>query len=489
MTINLLNEDLQIRENRLGSITGYHGSAKDLSNCSRKSVLNDRERSFTQCSSCSSGTAICQLAMIQDAVVINHAPLGCSGDFPEFNFINRTGQIKRKMKLKNVRLISTNLREKDMIYGGNEKLEKTIKEAYERYNPKAIFVTTSCGSGIIGDDVNGAVEKAESELGIPIVPIFCEGFRSKIWATGFDAAYHGILKKIVKPPKNKSNNIINIINFWGDDYFSNLFEKLGLIPNYIVPFTTITQLEKLSEAAATIQVCSTLGTYFSTALEQEFGVPEVKSPPPYGILGTDIWLRELGNIVGKEKEVEELIISEKQRIEEELQDLRNKLKGKKAFVAAGAVHGHSIISVLKELGIQVAGACTWHHDPILDNRDETSDSLKHVVDTYGDIQLTVCNKQSFEMVNLLNRVEPDIFIVRHSGMSIWGAKLGIPTMLIGDEQFGLGYQGIINYGQKIYDMITNSSYVKNLSKYTKLPYTKWWLEQDPFYFLGGNAGE
>jgi nitrogenase molybdenum-iron protein alpha chain len=91
------------------------------------------------------------------------------------------------------------------------------------------------------------------------------------------------------------------------------------------------------------------------------------------------------------------------------------------------------------------------------------------------------------MVNLLNRLRPDIFIVRHNGMAVWGAKLGIPTFLMGDEHFGLGYEGLLNYGRKILDSITNPAFVQNLARHTRLPYTEWWLAQQPFSFLGEEA--
>jgi nitrogenase molybdenum-iron protein alpha chain len=132
----------------------------------------------------------------------------------------------------------------------------------------------------------------------------------------------------------------------------------------------------------------------------------------------------------------------------------------------------------------VVGGCTWHHDQFFDNQDCRADSLRHLLDNYGSIRFSVCNKQSFELVNQLNRLRPDVFIVRHHGMSIWGAKLGIPTFLMGDEHFGLGYQGIVNYGQKIADTIANPAYVKNLAKYSKLPYSQWWLQQESSAMLG-----
>ena len=134
------------------------------------------------------------------------------------------------------------------------------------------------------------------------------------------------------------------------------------------------------------------------------------------------------------------------------------------------------------------GAAIFHHDPIYDNGDPESDALDHVVKTYGDIpNYNVCNKQAYELVNILNRVRPDIMIARHGGMTVWGAKLGIPSLLIGDEQFGFGYQGILNYAERILETLDSREFVTNLSKHSSMPYTKWWLEQNPFSFLGGNS--
>ncbi|MHC6180486.1 nitrogenase component 1 [Clostridium sp. JNZ X4-2] len=490
MSINIKSPEVEIRESRLGSITGFGGSAKELCSKSKSGKLCEKRRSFSQCLGCSSGNALCQLVMIQDAVVINHAPIGCSADFQDYNFTNRVGQRKRKLPLKNARLLNTNLKEKDMVYGGIFKLEKTIEEAYKRFKPKAIFVTTSCASGIIGDDVEEVTDEAEKKLGIPVVFVACEGFRSRIWTTGFDAAYHGILRKIVKPPVKRREDMVNVINFWGSDIFTDLFEQIGLKPNYIVPFSTIAQLEGISEAAATVQICPTLGTYLAAGLEQEYGVPEVKAPPAYGIKGADMWFRELGKVTHREKEVEKLIKSQKDKIAHELEELRSKLKGKRVYVTAGAAHGHSLIALLKDLHMEVVGAAIFHHDPCYDNMDPKSDSLGYVVENYGDVKnFNICNKQPFELVNILNRLKPDLLVARHGGMSSWGPKLGIPTFLMGDEQFGLGYEGLINYGNKIVDVLASKEFVKNIAAHCELPYTDWWLKQDPYSFLGGGHSD
>ena len=485
--VNLNTPEVPVRELRLGSITGFAGTAAGLVSCSNAGGMKDGSRSFSQCMGCSSGNAFCQLSMITDAAMVNHAPVGCAGDFFGYNFVYRVGQMERDLPPVIGRYFNTNIEEMDTVFGGARKLEATIRLAFERAKPNAIFVTTSCASGIIGDDVESVTNKMTRELGIPVVTCFCEGFKSKIWTSGFDSAYHSIVRKIVKPPEKKTNKV-NIINFWGSDVFSGLLNKLGYEADYIVPFSTVAQLERISEAAATIQICPTLGTYLGAALEQVYGVPEIKAPIAYGLAGTDAWMRELGRVLDHVQEIEEIIAVEKAAVLPKLAEYRARLTGTTCYITAGSAHGHALIALLRELGIDVQGAAIFHHDPVYDNGDPAADMLDHTVKTYGDVpNYNVCNKQAYELANILNRVRPDLMIARHGGMTHWGAKLGIPTLLIGDEHFSWGYQGLLNYAERILETLDNKEFVTNLAKHSTMPYTKWWMEQQPYTFLGGNV--
>jgi nitrogenase molybdenum-iron protein alpha chain len=106
------------------------------------------------------------------------------------------------------------------------------------------------------------------------------------------------------------------------------------------------------------------------------------------------------------------------------------------------------------------------------------------VDDYGDVpNISICNKQEYELVNVLSRIHPNLLLARHGGMTLWGAKLGIPSLLIGDEQWGMGFAGVVRYGEAILETLENDEFVSNLAKHAINPYTKWWLAQSPFYFL------
>ena len=486
MSINLQSPEVVIREIRLGSITGFEGKAGELVRESHAGTLEDIPRSFSQCTGCSSGQAFCQLCMIPDAAVINHAPIGCMGDAGGFNFVYRVGQMERNLPPVNGRYFSSNLKESDTIFGGAETLRSTVREVFERVHPNAIFITTSCASGITGDDVESVAQEMGRKLGIPVIACFCEGFKSKIWTTGFDSAYHAIVRGLVKPPRKKTNKV-NVINFWGSHIFDPLLRRLGYEPQYVVAYSSTKELAHISEAAASIQVCQTLGTYMGAALEQVYGVPEIKTSPGYGIAGTDVWLRELGRVLDRRDEVEKIIAEGHERVLPKLEQYRGQFEGKTAFVTAGAAHGHALIAVLRELGFNVKGAAIFHHDPVYDNGCERADMLERDVKEYGDIpNFNVCNKQAFELVNLLRRTKPDIFIARHGGMTVWGAKLGIPTLLIGDEQLSFGYDGILRYAERIAETLDNTEFVTNLARHSTMPYTKWWLRQDPYTFLGGD---
>jgi nitrogenase molybdenum-iron protein alpha chain len=484
-TVNLKVPAVAVREIRLNTITGFEGNATELVEKSCCGGLAEQERSFTQCLGCSTSNAACMVTLVQDGVVISHGPVGCSACLHEFAFTYRVNAPLRGVKIATQRHIySTNLTEDETVFGGNEKLAATIREVYERDHPNVIFIITTCASGIIGDDVEGIADDAEGELGIPVVAIFCEGFRSKVWTSGFDAGYHGIARRLIKPARAK-RPVINVINFWGSDIFTRWFERFGVTANYLTPYATLDTLTYASEAVASVQICTTLGSYMSGVLEKEFDVPALKAAPPYGVPATERWLRALGELLGKPEVAERIIEEERAEFLPRIAEFRARLEGKTAYVTAGAGHGHALLALLGELGIAAQGAALFHHDPINDIESEDADSLIARVKDYGDVpRISICNKQEFELVNVLSRIRPNLLLARHGGMTLWGAKLGIPSLLIGDEQWGMGYQGVVNYAKAILEVLENNEFVTNLARHAINPYSTWWLTQPSNRFLG-----
>ena len=479
------NTEVEIREIRNNSIVAYYGTAKELSRASENNELKCCENTFNQCSDCSAQRAFLQVGLIQDAAVVNHAPIGCAADFSLFQAQKRNGLPRRGQKALDLYAINTNMQEKDTIYGATRKLKNAIFEAYERFHPKVIFITTSCASGIIGEDIESVADETEAQLGIPVIPIYCEGFKSKIWTTGSDAVYHAVVKKLVKPPKKKQMDTINIFNFSDGDAYGPFLAKFGLKVKYFLPLSTVADIETMAESAATGHICETLATYIARGLEEEYGVPEIKSPPPYGIDWTDRWIREVGKITGREELVERVIKEEKERIAPRLEELRKELAGKTVYITTGSSFGHGLASIVTDLGMKVIGQASIHHHQKLDTEEEWANSLNNIIQKCGDIEnYMVCTKQPYQVINMLKKLHPDLLIIRHDTFGEIGAKLGIPTYFANDANISMGYDGVISLGEFLLKALSRKHFWKNVADHCKLPYTEWWYEQDVSFFQG-----
>lgn len=497
--INLALDTVENREMRLGSITSWTGTASDLvmqSNYEGRSLIKrefdcgkkngcrlcELEMPFNQQSMCANSIASCQAGNLRDCVLIQHSPVGCTARNPEFNLAMRNGLARRNLEPRNINIVTTNLMENDMVFGASEKLRKTVQETFDRYHPKAIFLSMSCSTAIIGEDITSVADEMEEELGIPVIPLHCEGFRSKHWSTGFDIAQHGVLRQITKRNPQKQKDLINIVALWGTDYFTDMLKPLGLRVNYIMDIASFDELAQTSEAVATTTFCHTLGSYLATGLEQQFGVPQIDAPQPYGIKGTDEWLRAIARVVDKVEETEKYIQREHERVHDEIESLKTKLKGVKGFVITGSAYAHGLISVLRELGIEVNGSVVFHHDPVYDGGKENQDTLKTLVENYGDIpNYSVSKTQPFQLPVILRNVDTDFIIVRHNGLAPNAARMGIPSFAMGDEHFPVGYDGIIRTGKAILDILARKKFNQVLKRHVKLPYSDWWLAQnDPF---------
>ena len=258
---------------------------------------------------------------------------------------------------------------------------------------------------------------------------------------------------------------------------------MGLRVNYLVPNATVEQLEHMSEAAASTHICETLGAYIAQGLEQAFGVPEVKSPPPYGLTWSDAWLRELGRLTNREELAEQVIREEHERIAPELERYRKKLAGKRVYVFAGAAYAHNMANIAHDLGMKVVGITTFHHDQMVDSGDERLNTLARLQDNIGVVEhFNVCNRQPYQAVNILRELDVDILIVRHGGIGTLGAQMGVPVISIDEANTSSLYNGVLHMGQCVEDALNAKKLIDNIKQHVKLPYTQWWMQQDPYYF-------
>ena len=466
--------EVEIRENRLDAIQFYDGNLKDLVDQSKEKKLVNKCGSYEQCGICAQENALSMAAWIKGAAVINHSPVGCGlcgiqyADKPRSDTYGQERHIWQ---------IISNIDEKDTIYGAADKLRAAIAEADKRFHPTVTFILSSCVGGIIGEDIESVANEAEEEFGYPIVPVYCEGFKSKMWSSGFDAGYHGILRKLVKKPEKRQDDLVNIINFIGDDRLRTLLEKVGLRANYATAFSSLEDLQNLASASCSVTFCDTLSTYCAAALEEQYGVKRVTSPPPFGVKWTDDWITEIGEITGRQKQVAELIKEEHEKIDGELEYLRKQLNGKKVYIMSGDTFAFQLANIVADLGMEIVGITPLHHDQKLDGGDYGAPEKLQLQGAFDDVPVHVCPRQPYLSLKHIKEANPDLLICRHNGVIAMGIMLGIPTLVEGNRNYSIAYDGILSLGRRALKALKTRKFVENIAEHVELPYTDWWMNQ------------
>lgn len=484
MTIKKYSNVAPIRDNRLDTIITYGGDSQELVDLSERKCLRSKDRSFSQTTFCQEWLAMLTLATIKDTVIISHAPVGCASSLTCINIFNRYGQILRGENPQTGKWISTNLKDNDAIHGGAENLTEAILTAERRYHPKAIFIFSSCVSGIIGEDIDAVINQTQDEVTATVIPVYCDGFKSKVWASGYDGSFQGALNFLIKEPEEKQENLVNVINpitFGRTDELevNRLLNHIGLETNFIPNFSTTEAIGKASEAALTASLCTTFSEYFAKTLNERFNVPFTEKLMPVGLDNTDAWVREIAKILAKEEEADSLIKSERERIQPKIDEIKEKLKGKNAFVSAGQSRAVGIPNLLADLGVEIVGVTVYHYDEVI------KDSFAELHDRCGNFCTNVANVQPFEQTNILNREKPDLYF-GHMGESVWATKEGIPTgMVFNLAHLFVGYNGVVGFGNRILNLVNNPSFSEKISQHSRPIYRDEWFNENPFKYQKG----
>ncbi len=109
---------------------------------------------------------------ITDAVHLVHGPIGCASYTWDLRGSLSSGADLFRNSF------STDLREQDIIFGGEKKLAAAIEEIIESYKPtpRLIFVYATCVVGVIGDDIEAVCRRMEKKHGVRIIPVKSSGF-------------------------------------------------------------------------------------------------------------------------------------------------------------------------------------------------------------------------------------------------------------------------------------------------------------------------
>ncbi|PRX30419.1 nitrogenase molybdenum-cofactor synthesis protein NifE [Orenia metallireducens] len=283
---------------------------------------------------------------ITDAYHLVHGPIGCAS----YTWDLRGSLTSGAEVFRNS--FSTDLREKDIVFGGEKKLTAAIDEIVEAYDPKVVFVYSTCVVGVIGDDLAAVCKAAEQKYNIRVIPVQAPGFAGNK-STGYKAAGNAILELMdtnVTPLKKKGINILGDYNLAGELWIlQGYLNRVGIEVN--AKFTGDSSCEEIMrapQAELNIVQCAGSMTLLAKKMEKRYGIPFVKISF-VGIDDTIASLRKIAQLLGEQKiidNVEELIKEEQAKVKEELEFYRQRLEGYSAAIYVGG--GFKAISLIKQ---------------------------------------------------------------------------------------------------------------------------------------------
>jgi nitrogenase molybdenum-iron protein beta chain len=212
----------------------------------------------------------------------------------------------------------TNISEKEVIFGGDERLRETIENALKVVDADLYIVLTGCTSEIVGDDVEevvGSFRDAER----PVIFASTPGFKGNNYA-GHEWVLDAIINQYLKPTGKKTKGLVNIWSgvpmhdpFWLGNLreLEALVSELGLIPNTIFGHGRgIENIDRIPDAEFNLLVSPWVGLGNVKLLKEKFGTPYLHYPTlPVGAFETSRFLRAVGEFAGVDRKKTEEIVN------------------------------------------------------------------------------------------------------------------------------------------------------------------------------------
>lgn len=213
----------------------------------------------------------------------------------------------------------TSINEKDVVFGGEKKLDSTIENALKVVDADLYVVLTGCIPEIVGDDTCKIVSQyADSEK--PVIYAPTAGFKGNNYK-GHEQVIDAIVDQYLKKSETKQKGLVNI---WADVPYQDLFwlgnireleklvSELGLVPNTIFGYKRgIDNIKKIPEAEFNLLVSPWVGLSSMKKMERKLGIPYLHCKTlPIGATETSKFLREVGKFAGVPEEKVESVIKE-----------------------------------------------------------------------------------------------------------------------------------------------------------------------------------
>jgi nitrogenase molybdenum-iron protein beta chain len=203
-----------------------------------------------------------------------------------------------------VALPSTNVLEKQIVFGGASRLREQIKNTVKIVQAEAYVVLSGCATELVGDDAPAMVKEAK-EQGYPVIHIASPGFKGDVYK-GYEAVVKGMIEHLADFTVIKTGTTAGLVNilgiipgqdiFWQGELLAleNLLNEAGLQVNTLFGIgQTVQNWAAIPNAEWSI-VFSPWGKKPAQYLQDKFGIPYWELPHlPVGFEDTYHFLQSL----------------------------------------------------------------------------------------------------------------------------------------------------------------------------------------------------
>lgn len=388
----------KILDERVGQVVRTKRGETQALTCNKASTAG--AVSQRACTFCGSRVVLYPIA---DALHLVHGPVGCAAYTWDIRGALSSGPELHRVSC------STDLRERDVVLGGEKQLESSLRALIPRYTPKAAFVYATCVVGVIGDDVPAVCKRVEADFGIPVIPVMAEGFRGTK-RDGYNAATRALLDLIgtgeTKDVGPLSINLMGDFNVAGESWIiKDYFARMGVeVVSVLTGDGRVDEIRRAHGAKLNVVQCAGSMTPLAKAMEEKYGIPFIRVSF-FGIEDTASALYEvaeqLGDVAVKLR-TQELVKEELGKTLPMLKQFKKDLQGKRAgLYVGGAFKAFSLVRALRQLGVTVALAGTQT------GSQEEYEELQAVCD---ENTIVVDDTNALELANFVAEQDIDVFI-------------------------------------------------------------------------------
>ncbi|GMT47943.1 MAG: NifEN2 [bacterium] len=404
--------------------------------------------------SCAFDGAMIVLQPIADTAHLVHGPIACCG-----NTWEGRGTLSSRGDLFKLGF-TTDIDEIDIVYGSETRLFNAIVQTYRSVHPKAIFVYSTCVSGLIGEDLDAICRKAEDACGIRVIPVNAPGFVGPK-NLGNRIAGEVLLDSVIgtgEPPDNllAKGGFVNLIgeyNIAGDLWLIEpVLRKAGIrIMSRITGDATFEEITYAHRADLNVVVCSRALVNVAREMERKYGIPYVEVSF-FGKTEMAKALRGMGDGFSRSsrlkdrgdfdlaQKIDEVIESEETGLGEKLKKYAH-LRGMKAVLYTGGVKSWSFISALQDLGIEIVAVGTKK------STVEDEEKMKAIL---GRDAPLIEDVAPANLRKLMKERGADMLVA--GGRNLYLAmKEGFPFVDVNQERHTAyaGYDGLVNLAEQI----------------------------------------